>query len=291
MSLDLTTYVTLVESELSRLILDQKNIPAELSSAMDYALMAGGKRIRPALVLTTNRILGGNDQSALMTACAIEMIHTYSLIHDDLPCMDDDELRRGKPTLHVKYSEATAVLAGDALQSLAFELLSTDSEISTDIRLGLIQSIAKAIGPAGMVAGQVHDMAGENQCLSPVQLNEMHNRKTGDLIAASVMAGARIAGAPEVEQSLLAKFGYALGLAFQVRDDLLDVLSTTEQLGKPQGSDERQAKTTFVSLFGIDGARSRLKALHTESKEALQPFGAKAAPLIELADFVVDRIH
>lgn len=283
-------YVTLIESTLPGL-LNHSKIPANLAQPMLYALMAGGKRIRPTLTLLTAELLGSTREQALKTACAVEMIHTYSLIHDDLPAMDDDDLRRGKPTLHIQFDEALAILAGDGLQSLAFEIIAGDNQLSEHCRLSLIQNISKAVGPAGMVAGQVLDMAGEKSAIDAEQLVEMHNRKTGDLIAASVMAGATIAGANEAAQDHLSQFGYRLGLAFQVRDDLLDVLSDTETLGKPQGSDQRQDKSTFTSIFGIDGAKDRLKELHHGALEALTPFGSSAEPLKALTQFVVDRIH
>ena len=283
-------YAALIESTLPDL-LNNPNVPDALADPMRYALMAGGKRIRPTLTLLTTELLGASKNKALKTACGIEMIHTYSLIHDDLPAMDDDELRRGKPTVHIQFDEAMAILAGDALQSLAFEIIAHDDQLPKDCRLALIQSISRAIGPAGMVAGQVLDMQAEKVGISAEQLSEMHSRKTGDLIAASVLAGAQIAGASPEETDSLRQFGYRLGLAFQIRDDLLDVLSDTETLGKPQGSDARQQKRTFTSIFGVDGARERLNSLHQDALFALKPFGNRSAPLQALTNFVVDRIH
>ncbi|MFT4676618.1 MAG: geranylgeranyl diphosphate synthase type II [Patiriisocius sp.] len=265
--------------------------PTILHEAMHYALMAGGKRIRPILVLLTNQLLGGTQANAMATACAVEMIHTYSLIHDDLPAMDDDELRRGKPTLHIKFSEAIAILAGDALQSRAFEIITRDDHLADSTQLSLIRAISTAIGPQGMVAGQVLDMEGENRSIDGTALVEMHNRKTGDLISASIMAGACIAGATDAEQQHLKDFGYSLGLAFQIRDDLLDVLGDTETLGKPQGSDQRQDKNTFTSIYGVEGARERLDTLRSRALTSLEPMGARAKPLVELTHFVVERIH
>jgi geranylgeranyl diphosphate synthase type II len=293
-------YTALIESTLPTL-LNNPLIPASLAAPMRYAVMAGGKRIRPLLTLLTAELLADSktqskakaqvQAQSLKTACAIEMIHTYSLIHDDLPSMDDDELRRGKPTVHIQFDEALAILAGDALQSLAFEIITNDEQLSERSRLNLVRNIAKAIGPTGMVAGQVLDMAAENMLISADQLTEMHNRKTGDLIAASVMAGAEIVGASHDAQTHLGQFGYNLGLAFQVRDDLLDVLSDTATLGKPQGSDERQDKSTFTTIFGVEGAKDRLDELHNSSLAALEPFGSKAEPLRALTNFVVARIH
>lgn len=281
---------TLVESWLPS-YLPAGQTPPILHEAMHYALMAGGKRIRPILVLLTNQLLGGPQANAMATACAVEMIHTYSLIHDDLPAMDDDELRRGKPTLHIKFGEAIAILAGDALQSLAFEIITQDDHLTDSTQVSLIRALSGAIGPRGMVAGQVLDMEGENRSIDGLALAEMHNRKTGDLISASVMAGACIAGATDADQQHLKNFGYSLGLAFQIRDDLLDVLGDTKTLGKPQGSDQRQDKNTFTSIYGIEGARERLDVLRSDAIASLEPMGARAEPLVELTHYVVERIH
>tara|TARA_R110002072_G_scaffold104540_2_gene228998 strand:+ start:10968 stop:11840 length:873 start_codon:yes stop_codon:yes gene_type:complete len=280
----------LIEAQLPA-YLDTGSTPAVLKEAMQYALMAGGKRIRPILVLLTNELLGGSQRQAIDTACAIEMIHTYSLIHDDLPAMDNDELRRGMPTLHVKYDDAIAILAGDALQSLAFETIASDQQLTDSKRVWLVRTIAAAAGPRGMVAGQMLDMEGESQDIGGDALAEMHNRKTGDLISASVMAGACIADATDAEQQHLKAFGYSLGLAFQIRDDLLDVTGDTQTLGKPQGSDLRQNKNTFTTIYGIEGAKARLDTLRIEALKSLEPLGQRAEPLIALTHFIVDRIH
>lgn len=285
-----SAYRDRIESQLPT-YLNPGQTPHDLNEAMHYALMAGGKRIRPLLVLLTTDILGGAQENAMATAAAIEMIHTYSLIHDDLPAMDNDDLRRGKPTLHIKFNDAIAILAGDALQSLAFEIIASDDHLTDATRVSLIKTITRAVGPAGMVAGQMLDMASENQRINAAALTEMHNRKTGDLISASVMAGARIANASPEEQQHLQSFGYALGLAFQVRDDLLDVLGNTATLGKPKGSDLRQNKSTFTSLFGVEGAKERLDIIYAEALKCLQPLGKRADSLAELTHFIVERIH
>ena len=285
-----SVYRDRIESQLPNYLSSEQS-PRDLHEAMHYALMAGGKRIRPLLVLLTTDALGGAQGDAMATAAAIEMIHTYSLIHDDLPAMDDDDLRRGKPTLHIKFNDAIAILAGDALQSLAFEIIASDDHLSDAKRISLIKTITRAIGPVGMVAGQMLDMAGENQHIDAAALTEMHNRKTGDLISASVMAGACIANASPQEQQHLRAFGYALGLAFQVRDDLLDVLGNTETLGKPKGSDLRQNKSTFTSIFGVEGAKERLDTIYAEALGCLKPLGPRADSLAELTHFVVERIH
>lgn len=278
-----------IESQLPT-YLKPEQTPHDLHEAMHYALK-GGKRIRPLLVLLTTDILGGAQEDAITTAAAIEMIHTYSLIHDDLPAMDNDDLRHGKPTLHIKFNDAIAILAGDALQSLAFEIIADDDHLTDAKRVSLIKIIARAAGPVGMVAGQMLDMASENQRIDAAALTEMHNRKTGDLISASVMAGACIANASPQEQQHLQAFGYALGLAFQVRDDLLDVLGNTATLGKSKGSDLRQNKSTFTSIFGVEGAKERLDTIYKEALKCLQPLGKRADPLVELTHFVVERIH
>lgn len=265
------------------------NAPEPLKSAMLHALTAGGKRVRPLLTLLTCEMLGADPQRALNTACAIEMIHTYSLIHDDLPAMDDDDLRRGKPTLHIAYDEATAILAGDALQSLGFQLIGEDSSLEAEVKAELLPLIAKAIGPTGMVAGQVIDMQSENKQIDSTALTEMHNRKTGDLIATSVSAGACIARASLEQREHLAQFGYALGLTFQIRDDLLDVLATTEQLGKPQGSDAEQNKSTFTTLHGLEGAKEHLAATRDLALSELEHLDTDTSVLVDLTHYVADR--
>ena len=267
-----------------------KHTPEPLKSALHYAVTAGGKRVRPLLTLLTCEMLDGDPAKAMNTACAIEMVHTYSLIHDDLPAMDDDELRRGKPTLHIKYDEATAILAGDALQSLAFELIADDPLLSPEEKSDLVLMFARAIGPIGMVAGQVLDMQAENRQIEADHLTQIHNRKTGDLIATSISAGARIANATDEEIHQLQEFGFSLGLAFQIRDDLLDVLGTTEQLGKPQGSDADQNKSTFTSLYGVEGAKTHLHNTRDKALDALAVFGNKSDALVGLTHYVADRI-
>ncbi len=264
--------------------------PEPLKSALHYAISAGGKRLRPLLTVVTCEMLGGEINHALSTASAIEMVHTYSLIHDDLPAMDDDDLRRGKPTLHIVYDEAIAILAGDALQSLAFQLVASEDQLPSDVKVKLVQLLAAAIGPTGMVAGQVLDMANENQSIDAGVLTETHNRKTGDLISVAITAGALIAGANEDEQACLKQFGYLLGLAFQIRDDLLDVIGTTEQLGKPQGSDAAQNKNTYTSIYGVSGAEAQLKQVREQALAALKPLDNRASVLADLTHFVSDRL-
>ena len=220
-----------------------------LAEAMRYSLLAGGKRVRPVLTLAFADMLGADLQQVLPVACALEMIHTYSLIHDDLPCMDDDDLRRGKPTNHIVFGECTATLAGDALQSLAIEtLMSAPLESNRLARCGL--ELAKAAGYRGMCRGQFLDMRGEGKLLSAEELNEINDFKTGALLSAACLLGAAAAGANEQQMNAARSFGLLLGLAFQIRDDMLDVLSTNEELGKPVGSDAEEQKNTYMALYG-----------------------------------------
>jgi geranylgeranyl diphosphate synthase type II len=284
----LTRHIERIEQHL--IICLPATTPEPLKSAMHYAVTAGGKRLRPVLTLVTCEMLGGNSGQALNTAAAIEMVHTYSLIHDDLPAMDDDALRRGKPTVHIAFDEATAILAGDALQSLAFQLIAEDTSLNAETRVDLLALLANAIGPTGMVAGQVLDMASENTRIDADALAKIHQHKTGDLIATAISAGACIAGANSDDRAALTRFGYLLGLAFQIRDDLLDVIGTTEQLGKPQGSDVAQNKSTYTSIYGVEGAERHLRKVRDEALEALKPLNNRAGQLIDLTHFVAERL-
>lgn len=279
-----------VDENLKR-FLSLKEIPAPLREAMIYGVFNGGKRIRPLLVYMALDAFDGDIAHADATASAIEMIHAYSLIHDDLPAMDDDDLRRGNPTVHIKYDEATAILAGDALQARAIELIADDESISAETRIALIKLITHAIGPAGMVAGQSIDLAAENKTISESELVNMHRRKTGDLISASVMSGALIAGVDDEMTQCFSRFGYALGLAFQVRDDILDETGDTNVMGKAKGSDQSNNKATFTSSHGLDYATAQLDSLHQQAIDALSPLGSNAQPLIMLANFVATRDH
>ncbi|MBR9884147.1 MAG: geranyl transferase [Oceanospirillales bacterium] len=260
---------------------------------MRYALLSGGKRVRPALVYMSCKLCGGTPEQADRAAAAIEAIHSYSLVHDDLPAMDDDELRRGRPTCHIAFDEATAILAGDALQCFAFELLSNAGvDIEPGRALQLVSILARASGAHGMVMGQAFDLAHVGDRLTLSQLQAMHTFKTGRLITASVMLGASAAGCNDSELlKALQRYGDAIGLAFQVKDDLLDIEGDTATLGKPQGSDQAQNKPTYPSLLGIDGARSKLSQLHAEALDALKPFGIAASALANLAQYIVTRDH
>jgi geranylgeranyl pyrophosphate synthase len=263
--------------------------PAPLLAAMRYAVLNGGKRIRPGLVYLAGQALGSVVEKSDKSACAIEMIHCYSLIHDDLPSMDDDNLRRGQPTVHIQFDEATAILAGDGLHALAFELIATDQHLDPGTRIEIIRILAHAAGPSGMVGGQAIDLAAESQQISAAELENMHRRKTGDLIAACLHVAARINGADETTEKALVAYGYSLGLAFQIRDDILDHTSDTETLGKPSGSDLSNHKSTFISLHGLAGANAQLEQLRLDAIASLTPLGSAATPLIALADYVSRR--
>ncbi len=280
-----------VDAELDRCI--ERNAASErLQEAMRYSVLGGGKRIRPALCLAAAKAVGQAGDQGLAPACSVELIHAYSLIHDDLPAMDDDELRRGRPTTHIAFDEATAILAGDALQTLAFGLLANNSEGSVEVRLAMIQELARASGSQGMVGGQAIDLESVGKTLSLSQLETMHRHKTGALIEASVRLGALTA--PSVSEAALTDltaYARALGLAFQVQDDLLDIEGETEVIGKPQGSDVARAKPTYPALLGVAGAREHLAALLSSALESLRAFGPEADPLRAMADYVVARTH
>ena len=266
--------------------------PVELGDAMRYAVLDGGKRLRPLLVMAATDAVAGNDAAALRAACAAELIHAYSLVHDDLPCMDNDVLRRGKPTVHVKFGEADALLAGDALQALAFELLTPDdAAIPASMQAALCRLLARAAGSQGMAGGQAIDLASVGMALDEAQLRQMHRLKTGALLQGSVEMGAACGErvAPDA-LAALRSYGAALGLAFQVVDDILDVTADSQTLGKTAGKDAAADKPTYVSLLGLDGARAEAQALLAESLAALERSGlADTGALRALAHMVVDR--
>ncbi|MCB1644334.1 MAG: polyprenyl synthetase family protein [Pseudomonadales bacterium] len=272
-----------------RLALPQ--VPERLREAMHYTVFNGGKRIRPILVYLTAEALGKPAHHVDSIAAAIEMMHCYSLAHDDLPAMDDDDLRRGNPTVHIKFDEATAILAGDALQTLAFEQLVLDTGFTAAQKVTLVTQLAQAAGAAGMVAGQMIDMEGESREISAAELENMHRRKTGDLIAACLRMSACACAATDEQTQALEAFGYALGLAFQVQDDILDITGDQARIGKTAGSDITNNKTTFISAYGLEGATRHLQALFTSATEALTPLGQGAADLRRLAEFIVTRDH
>lgn len=267
------------------------SIEVRLQNAMRYALFNGGKRVRPLLVYLVNQLLNGEIEKADAPACAIECIHSYSLVHDDLPAMDDDDLRRGQPTCHIAFDEATAILAGDALQCFAFELL-TNAKTNANLTLQMISVLAKASGDRGMVAGQAFDLSHVGQALTLEQLKQMHAHKTGALINAAIELGYLSADGKEaLHKAALLTYGDAIGLAFQIKDDILDIEGDTLTLGKPQGSDIEQNKPTYPGLLGMDRAKATLDKLHQTAISALEPFGDQAQLLRELADYIVHRSH
>ena len=288
----LAGYSQQVDAQLER-ILPPASGPAErLFAAMRYSVFNGGKRLRPALCFAAADAIGNSNTNTAKVAAAVEMIHAYSLIHDDLPAMDNDDLRRGKPTCHIQFDEATAILAGDALQSLAFQQLTELTDISSDSKVELLSMLASYSGCSGMAAGQAIDLAATGQTLDIDQLDTMHRHKTGALIEASVLMGAITAdGASQAQLSALRDFAHAIGLAFQVQDDILDVESSTEQLGKQQGSDAANNKSTYTSLLGLERARNQAASLYQQSIDSLEVFADRAEPLRQLASFIVNRAY
>lgn len=269
------------------------NAPAGLGDAMRYAVLDGGKRLRPLLVLAACEAVQGNAEAALRAACAVELIHAYSLVHDDMPCMDNDVLRRGKPTVHVAFGEARALLAGDALQALAFELLTPEGEnVPAAMQARLCRLLGAAAGAQGMAGGQAIDLASVGLPLSEDQLRQMHRLKTGALLEGSVLMGAACGQVDAAVQQALKDYGAALGLAFQVVDDVLDVVADSATLGKTAGKDAANDKPTYVSLMGLDGARTHAAALLQESLAALDRSGLRNTQALRaLAHMVVDRSH
>ncbi len=267
--------------------------PAGLGDAMRYAVLDGGKRLRPLLVMAACDAVKGSLQAALRPACAVELIHAYSLVHDDMPCMDNDVLRRGKPTVHVRFGEAQALLAGDALQALAFELLTPDDDsLNASTQARLCRLLAQAAGYQGMAGGQAIDLASVGLPLSSVQLHEMHRLKTGALLQASVMMGAACGAASPAALDALRDYGAAIGLAFQVVDDILDVTADAATLGKTAGKDAAQDKPTFVSLMGLQASQAYAQQLLTQALASLQSSGLENTRALQaLADMLVNRQH
>ncbi len=263
-----------------------------LHEAMRYATLGGGKRVRASLVYTAGAAVGAPDGALDVPACAIELIHAYSLVHDDLPCMDNDDLRRGKPTCHKAFDEATALLAGDALQSLAFEILANDLALTvgTGLRLRMIALLAQAVGSHGMAGGQAIDLASGGRELKLPQLEDMHLRKTGALIHAAILLGAHCReGVEPAKLKALEDYSHAIGLAFQITDDILDVEGTTETLGKNTGVDRARGKPTYPLLLGLPAAKARAKSLHKQALESLAALGDNGNVLAELAGFIIER--
>ena len=282
-------YKTKIDSALDKYFLMGEEFPqARLGEAMRYSLMAGGKRIRPMLVLEFCRISGGDVEKALPVACAIEMLHTYSLIHDDLPCMDNDDLRRGRPTNHVVYGECTAVLAGDTLQAEAFGTI-LRSQLPAEHKARCAEILAGAAGIDGMCGGQYLDMNWEGRKLTEQELTEINSRKTGALLVAACQMGVAAAGGTQLMMDAAGHFGAAIGMAFQIRDDMLDVLSTDEELGKPVGSDEKENKNTYMVLMGKEGCEKTIDKLTGFAKNVLSEAFEDTGFLCRLADTMASR--
>lgn len=281
---------TRIESTLSRLLPAAEAIPARLHQAMRYASLGGGKRIRPLLAFAAGELSNGPPERLAIVSCAVELIHAYSLVHDDLPCMDDDVLRRGRPTCHVEYDEPTALLVGDSLQSLAFELLAREQLGHPECQLEMLRLLTHASGSRGMAGGQAIDLGAVGRSLDQPELELMHALKTGALIRAAVMLGA-LCGEPLSDEAgeALNRYAKRAGLLFQVVDDILDCTASTATLGKTAGKDAAAEKPTYVSLMGLQGAREFAAELRTQALESLALFGERGQRLIELTDFITHR--
>ncbi|MEL0629259.1 (2E,6E)-farnesyl diphosphate synthase [Psychromonas aquatilis] len=284
-------YQVRVNEQLEQYISYQGPVSATLNEAMAYGALLGGKRIRPFLVYAVGEMLGSKLKTLDPIASAIECVHAYSLIHDDLPAMDDDALRRGNATCHIKYDDATAILAGDALQTLAFDILSREiTDLTTSSQLKMLNILAKASGEKGMCAGQMLDLAAENTAISLVDLETIHNSKTGALIIAAVQMGALSkTNIDPTEFSLLTKFATAIGLAFQVQDDILDVIGDTQTLGKPQGSDQCLQKSTYPALLGLEQAQQKAQDLYQEAINALAQLPYETQLLESFSQYIINR--
>ena len=281
-----------MERALAERLPDPQTPPKRLHEAMRYSVLGGGKRVRPALVFATALTLGLTEPQVEAAACAIELVHVYSLVHDDLPAMDDDDLRRGRPTCHKAFDEATAILVGDGLQPLAFQLLAEDSAlpVAPEVRLRLVAILAEASGSLGMAGGQAIDLEVQGKRLDVAQVEDMHSRKTGALIRAAV--GMAAACDPALEPPLrtgLARFAEAIGLAFQIQDDLLDVIGDSSTLGKATGADQEREKPTYPAILGITASQAKVSRLHASALEALEPFGHRAEPLRQLSGWLLSR--
>jgi geranylgeranyl diphosphate synthase type II len=278
-----------VDAALNRFLPSAGTKPKTIHQAMRYSIFAGGKRLRPIICLASAEVISGKNDDALPFACALECIHTYSLIHDDLPAMDNDDFRRGKPTSHKVYGEGIAILAGDALLTIAFEIAASCRAWPRYSHADVIKELALAAGSQRLVAGQVADLEGEGRKITPAELRYIHENKTAALIASSIRLGAMSANATPKQLAYLTDFGQSLGLAFQVIDDILDVTQTTEKLGKSAGKDIAAQKATYPALLGLDKARKEADRLTARARAALKPFGKSAAPLEAIADFLLKR--
>lgn len=287
---DMAARAAVMESAIDHLLPPTTGGDARLWDAMRYATLGGGKRLRGYLAITTAALFDVPEAQAARVAASVEMLHAYSLVHDDLPAMDDDDIRRGQPSTHRKFDEATAILAGDALQTKAFDILaSSKTHESAEVRIDLIAAFAEASGAAGMVGGQMIDMEGEGRALPLAEVSHLHALKTGCLIRYSAESGAILGQATPDLRARLRSYGTAIGAAFQIADDILDTTATAEELGKTAGKDEAAGKSTFVALLGIDGARKEAARLTEQAIADLAPFGARADRLRDLAYYVIER--
>lgn len=286
---ELEAKIVEINKNLHKYLEEKDNPQATIYKAMNYSLHAGGKRIRPVIVLACAELLDAEAEKAMPFACAIEMIHTYSLIHDDLPCMDNDDMRRGKPTNHKVYGEAMATLAGDGLLNLAFETILKHSQVSPNMTLAALSVIADNAGVEGMIGGQVIDLESEGKTIDVITLMTLHLQKTAALIMASAKVGALIGGGGREDIIAMEEFARYLGIAFQIKDDILDVVGDTENLGKTIGKDEKNQKSTFVTIYGIEQSEKMLEDYTNKAIESLSKYGTKADFLINLSKFLLDR--
>jgi geranylgeranyl diphosphate synthase, type II len=282
-----------VDSKLADILRADQEVPDRLLDAMRYSVLGGGKRVRPLLVYASGELVGAAEQELDAAAAAVELIHAYSLVHDDLPAMDDDDLRRGRPTTHRQFDEATAILAGDALQALAFEVLASDAKLTArpQAQVKMLRWLARAAGPAGMVGGQALDMAAEGQRIDERGLERIHRGKTGALIRASIMMPSELGSLSNDQRANLDAFAGDIGLVFQIRDDLLEVEQDTATLGKSAGSDSGNDKSTYPSTLGVEGARRRATETQQRAVDALRTFGARSDALLWLSEFILNRSH
>ena len=286
----LADQVRAVDTALNEWVPAEQVEPASIHQAMRYSLFAGGKRIRPVLAMAAARAISETVTGVEQAAATLELIHTYSLIHDDLPALDNDDLRRGRPTCHKVFGDAMAILAGDALLTLAFEVLSRLTKVSAEIRIVLVEELSRAAGTVGgMIGGQVHEIEGERKAPTAMLLESIHRAKTGALLRASVRMGAIYAGASERALADLSTYGEHIGLAFQIIDDVLDVEQSSDALGKTAGKDQAQQKITFPAVYGLEQSRKMAEAERLAAHQALQSFGSRAERLREIADFIVLR--
>lgn len=280
-----------VDRALDSFLPKETEMPATLHKAMRYSLFAGGKRLRPILCLAACEAICGNDKPAMPLACALELIHTYSLVHDDLPCMDDDDLRRGRPTCHKVFGEGVAVLTGDALLTQAFEVAAQTTPSATFTSAEMLLELARASGSLWLIAGQVMDVEAEGKPVNAEQLRAIHERKTAALLGVSVRLGAMAGGASQEQMSTMSKFGYCIGLAFQIIDDILDVTATEEEMGKSVRADAEHDKATYPKILGLEKSRSEAKRLTDEALAALKFFDTKADKLREIASYMLSRTN